>query len=210
MNKENMNILYAFAHIVLNPIFKILFRWEVKGKENIPQKGGVILAAHHESYLDPAIAGTASPRQIYFLAREELFQLGFFSWIIKRLNTIPISREQLQIGAFKKSLEILKKGKVLLLFPEGTRSPAGIISEGEKGVGLIASYANVPVIPVLIKGSGQALPKNRKWITSHKIFVVFGKPLYFANLDSESRKDAYQEFSDRIMKEMRKLAVFED
>ncbi len=203
-----MNILYAVAHIVLRPIFKILFRWEVKGKENIPQKGGVILAAHHESYLDPAIAGTASPRQIYFLAREELFQLGFFSWIIKRLNTIPISREQLQIGAFKKSLEILKKGKVLLLFPEGTRSPAGTISEGERGVGLIAAKANVPVIPVLIKGSGQALPRDKKWITTHKISLAFGKPLYFKDSGNKDKKDLYKEFSDRVMDEMKKLADF--
>ncbi|MBU1766928.1 MAG: 1-acyl-sn-glycerol-3-phosphate acyltransferase [Candidatus Omnitrophica bacterium] len=201
-----MNILYAFAHIILNPIFKILFRWDIKGKDNIPKRGGVILAAHHESYLDPMLVGTASPRQIYFLARKELFQLGCFSWLIKRLNTIPISREQLQIGTLKKSLQILKEGKVLLLFPEGTRSPAGTISEGEKGVGLIASKSNVPVIPVLIKGSGYALTRDTNRITPHKISVVFGKPLYFENLDSESKKDAYQEFTDRVMEEMRKLA----
>jgi 1-acyl-sn-glycerol-3-phosphate acyltransferase len=200
-----MNIYYAFAHIVLNPIFKILFRWEVKGKENIPKRGAVILAAHHESYLDPAVIGTASPRQIYFLAREELFQVGFFSWIIKHLNTIPISREQLQISTLRKSLEILKEGKVLLLFPEGTRSPAGTISEGERGVGLIAAKANVPVIPVLIKGSGEALPKNKKRITTHKISVIFGKPMYFEQSGNKDKKEFYQEFSDRVMEEMKKL-----
>ncbi|MCK4905648.1 1-acyl-sn-glycerol-3-phosphate acyltransferase [bacterium] len=201
-----MNILYAFAHIILNPIFKILFRWDIKGKENIPKRGGVILAAHHESYLDPMLVGTASPRQIYFLARKELFQLGCFSWLIKRLNTIPISREQLQIGTLKKSLQILKEGKALLLFPEGTRSSAGTISEGEKGIGLIASKSNVPVIPVLIKGSGYALTRDTNRITSHKIYVIFGKPLYFENLGSESKKNAYQEFTDRVMEKMRKLA----
>jgi len=201
-----MNILYTAAHIALNPIFKILFRWEVKGKENIPQKGGVILAAHHESYLDPLIAGTASPRQVYFLAREELFQLGFFSWLIKRVNSIPISREQLQLGTLKKSLEILKSGKVLLLFPEGTRSPAGIIRKGEKGVGLIAAKSNVPVIPVLIKGSGHAFPKNSKKITTHKISVIFGRPLYFKQSENKDKKGLYQEFADRVMEDMRKLA----
>lgn len=201
-----MNIFYSFAQIVLNPPLKILFRLEVKGKDNIPKSGGVILAAHHESYLDPVVAGTASPRQIYFLARKELFQLGFFSWLISHLNAMPISREQLQISTFKKSLEILKKGRVLLLFPEGTRSPAGIISKGERGVGLIAAKANVPVIPVLIKGSGNALPRGKKWITSHKISITFGKPLYFEKLEHKSRKDLYQEFVDKIMEEMKKLA----
>ena len=200
-----MNILYAFAHIILRPTLKILFRLEVKGKDNIPKRGGVILAAHHESFLDPVVAGTASPRQIYFLAREELFQLGFFSWIIKHLNTIPVSREQLQMSTAKKSLKILREGKVLLLFPEGTRSDADTIAEGKRGVGLIAEHVNVPVIPVFIKGSGQALPKNKKWITFHKVLVIFGKPLYFKKLEGKSHKETHQQFSDRVMEEMRKL-----
>jgi 1-acyl-sn-glycerol-3-phosphate acyltransferase len=203
-----MNILYAFAHIIGVPILKALFRLEVKGRDNIPKRGGVIFAAHHESYLDPVVVGIASPRQIYFLAREELFQLGFFSWIIKKLNALPISREQLHVSTAKKSLEILRKGGVLLLFPEGTRSPADTIAEGKRGVGLIAEHANVPVIPVLIKGSGQALPRNRKWITSHKVWVIFGKPLYFKNLEGKSHKETHQEFSDRVMEEIRKLASF--
>ncbi|MDD5454906.1 MAG: lysophospholipid acyltransferase family protein [Candidatus Ratteibacteria bacterium] len=202
-----MNIFYAFAHMMLTPILKVLFRLEVKGKNNIPKKGGVIFAAHHESYLDPVVVGVASPRQINFLAREELFQFGFFSWIIKNLNAIPISREQLQISTAKKSLETLKKGQVLLLFPEGTRSEAGTIAEGKRGVGLIAEHANVPVIPVLVKGSGQALPQNRKWITPHKVTVIFGKPLYMENIEDKPHKETHQQFSDRVMEEMRKLAV---
>ena len=121
------------------------------------------------------------------------------------MNSIPISREQLQLSTTKKALEILRKGEVLLLFPEGTRSPAGVISKGERGVGLIASRANVPVIPVMIVGSGHALPKDRKFISCHRISVVFGKPLYFKDLENKSKKDAYQEFSDRIMEEMKKL-----
>ncbi len=201
-----MNILYAVAHMTLRPLLKIAFRLEVKGRDNIPKKGGVILAAHHESYLDPLIAGTASPRQIYFLAREELFRLGFFSWLIKRVNAIPISREQVQIGTLKKSLQILKSGKVLLLFPEGTRSDAGTIAKGKRGVGLIAEHANVPVIPVLIKGSGKALPKNKKSITFHKITVIFGKPLHLNKPEIRSHKETHQEFSERVMDEMRKLA----
>jgi 1-acyl-sn-glycerol-3-phosphate acyltransferase len=196
--------------MALNPILKVLFRLESKGTENIPRRGGVIFAAHHESYLDPVVVGTASPRQIIFLAREELFQFNsLFAMLISKLNAIPISREQLQISTFKKSLEILKEGKVLLLFPEGTRSPAGTIAEGEKGVGLIAAKTNVPVIPVMIKGSGEAMPRNKKGISPHKISVVFGKPLYFKQSEVTDKKDSYQKFSDRVMDEMRKLAVFD-
>ncbi len=112
-----MNIFYAFAHSIIRPTLKILFRLEVKGRDNIPKRGGVILAAHHESFLDPVVAGTASPRQIYFLAREELFQLGFFSWIIKNLNTIPISREQIADEYCKKITGDFKERQSLITFP---------------------------------------------------------------------------------------------
>lgn len=200
-----MNIFYAFVHSMMRLVLKVLFRLEVKGRDNIPKRGGVILAANHTSFLDPVVASIASPRQVYFLAREELFQLGFFSWIIKNLNALPISRERMQISIARQSLGILRKGGALLLFPEGTRSPVDTIAEGKRGVGLIAAKTNVPVIPVFIKGSGHALPRNRKWITSHKVWVTFGKPLYFENLENTTNKETHQEFSDRIMEEIRKL-----
>ncbi len=205
-----MNIFYAFVHSISIPLLKVLFRLEVKGRENIPKRGGVILAAHHESFLDPVVASISSPRQVYFLAREELFEIKFFSGFIRRLNAMPISRERMQVSIVKKSLEILRKGGVLLLFPEGTRSPVGTIAEGKRGVGLIASHANAPVIPVFIKGSGQALPRNRKWITSHKVWVTFGKPLYPEISRDKTKKEYYQQFSDRVMEEIRKLANSQD
>ena len=200
-----MNLFYAFVHSIMRLVLKVLFRLEVKGRDNIPKRGGVILAAHHESFLDPVVVSIASPRQVYFLAREELFQLGFFSWIIRNLNALPISRERMQMGIARKSLEILRKGEVLLLFPEGTRSPADTIAEGKRGVGLIAYNANVPVIPVFVKGSGQALPRDRKWITSQKVWVVFGKPMYPEISEGKTKKETYQEFSDKVMEEMKKL-----
>lgn len=179
----------------------------MKGIENIPKRGGVILAANHESFLDPVAASIASPRQVYFLAREELFQVRFLSWIIKNLNAMPISREQLQVSIARKSLGILRKGRVLLLFPEGTRSPADTIAKGKRGVGLIAYNANVPVIPVFIKGSCQALPRNKKWITSHKVWVTFGKLLYPEASQDKTKKEYYQQFSDRVMEEIKKLSA---
>jgi len=202
-----MNLFYAFLHIIGIPILKALFRLEVKGRENIPDKGGVILASNHASYLDPIVVATASPRQLYFLAKEDLFKVKFLSWVVRRLNALPVLREKVQIATTRKSIEILKKGEILLLFPEGTRTATGEISEGKRGVGLIAKSTGVPVIPVLIEGSGEALPKDKRWISSHKVWVTFGRPLYPETIKVKGKKkEIYQTTSDRIMEEIRKLS----
>jgi 1-acyl-sn-glycerol-3-phosphate acyltransferase len=199
-----MNIFYAFCHIIGGPLLKVLFRLEVKGRDNIPKRGGVVLASNHASFLDPPAVAIASPRQLHFLAKENLFKVKVLSWFVRKTNALPISRERMQMSIARKSLEILRKGGALLLFPEGTRSSTGKIAEGKRGVGLIATKANVPVVPVFIKGSGKALPINKRWITSHKVRVIFGKPLYPKELKG---KESYQEFSDRVMEEIKKLSA---
>ena len=189
------------------PILKVLFNMEVRGKENVPKSGGVILAANHLSFLDPPAIAIASPRRVYFLARKELFKGKMFGWLIRELNAMPISNKKLRVGVIKKSLEILKEGEALLLFPEGTRSPAGTISGGKRGVGLIAYKAKVPVVPVLIKGSDKALAIGAKWISLRKISIVFGKPIEPEEIRSKANKDFYQELSDNVMAEIKKLSV---
>jgi 1-acyl-sn-glycerol-3-phosphate acyltransferase len=203
-----MNILYSFCHIIGRPLLKILFNLEVKGKENIPATGGVLLAANHASYLDPVVAGVASPRQLHFLAKEHLFEVRFLSWFARKTNVLPISRERIQVSITKKSLGILRKGGALLLFPEGTRSPSGTISEGKRGVGLIAYKANVPVVPVLIKGSDKALGRGAKWISVHKVSVTFSKPIYPEKSKEGTKKILYQRLSDKVMEEIKKMAGF--
>lgn len=205
-----MNILYSFCHIIGRPLLKVLFNLEVKGRKNIPATGGVILAANHVSFLDPPLVAISSPRQLHFLAREELFESRGFSWLISKLHAMPISRERMQVSITKKSLGILKNGEALLLFPEGTRIPSGTISKGKRGVGLIAYKADVPVVPVLIKGSDKALGREAKWISVHKVSVTFGKPIYPEKSKNKQSKNLYQELSDKVMEEIRKLAGFQD
>ncbi len=171
------------------PIVKILLRLRVLGRENIP-KGGVIIVANHTSNFDPPLLVLAAKRELYFLAKEELFSVSkFFSWLIKSFNALPLRR-----GAFSKRqlLEIrdlIRRGKAVLIFPEGTRSRDGKIGEFKPGVGFIAQFIKAPVVPCFVKGVKDSfIPRVcdrdlvkrslRNSLSFPKIEVRFGEVIY--------------------------------
>lgn len=151
----------------------------VKGKKNIPERGGFILACNHVSYLDPVIFGISCPRQLNYMARESLFENRLFGWFLAHVNVFAIKRYSADIGAIKEALARLKIGGGLLLFPEGTRSINGRLGEGQEGVGFLARKSNVPVVPAFIKGTEKAMPKGAKFIKPARLTVVFGPVMKF-------------------------------
>ncbi len=182
MKPAHFDFLYSFFHLLGIFIFKILFYMEVEGRENIPEEGPFILASNHLSFLDPPLLGISSPRKLYFLARKTLFKNKIFSAFIKRLGAIPIEREGSPM-ALRKGLDVLKEGKGLVIFPEGTRSRDGKLKNGKPGVGFLAIKGKCPVVPVFISGTDKALPVGAKFIKPTKIKVKIGKPLLFHDED---------------------------
>ncbi len=158
-------------------LFKLFFNWEVKGKENIPRKGGFIIASNHLSYLDSIVIGVASPRKLHYLAKSSLFKIPVLSFLIKIYGAIPIEREKKYSISIRKGLEILKRGGGVVIFPEGTRNPKGEVKIPKKGVAFLAYKTGVPVIPAKIKGTEKALFIGGKLIKPAKIKVIFGPPI---------------------------------
>lgn len=200
-------MLYRFCRFILRGLFKVLFHLEVKGSENVPQSGPVIIAANHASFLDPPLIGVALKRDVYFLARESLFKIWGFGWLIRETHAFPIKRGIFDPAGFKEIFNLLSSGKVLLLFPEGTRSRDGSLQEPRAGVGMIAYKMRVPVIPALITGSYNAWSRTSKRIKMTSVSVSLGKPVpldsYFKK---EKSKKTYKEISQRIMKEISTLS----
>jgi 1-acyl-sn-glycerol-3-phosphate acyltransferase len=184
---------------------RILFRFEVKGTEYIPQRDGALIASNHTSYFDPPLIGMAAPRHIFYFAKEELFD-SFLGPLIRFVNAIPVNRNQLDRKTLKQLLNIIGSGEVLLVFPEGTRSHNGELQEGKAGIGLLAYYARVPVIPAYISGSHDILPRNAKFIHFKKCSVQFGPPVELAQFYSEAKtKDMYYRISQEIMNSIKQL-----
>lgn len=179
----------------------------VTGAENIPARGGFILAANHTSYLDPLLLGAAVRRELYYMGREELFKRGALSaWVMRRLHTFPVKRHGGDLAALRTSLGILKQGGALGIFPEGTRVKHTNLKRGKPGIGFIVAKAGVPVIPAYIEGAFEALPHGRKTFKRHPVAVRIGEPIIFDAHAIDGRgKEVYQEVSDRIMARIAEL-----
>lgn len=185
-------------------IFKLIFRLRVFGKNYIPKKGGFILASNHISYLDPVALGVACPRQLNFMAKEELFSNPLFSWFILALGAFPVERDSADLSALKEAMQRVKTGEVLVLFPEGSRRFNGESKRPYPGIGFLAAKLDVPVIPAFIKGTEKALPSDTKFIRPHKISVYFGKQIYI------ERRLPYQDIALKIMEDIRHLSCVSD
>ncbi len=168
---------YSILRGLAIAVFKIFFAIKIEGKENIPNRGGAILASNHLSYLDPIILGIFVPRRVNFMAKEELFENFLFRRIIVKLGAFPIRREGIDGATYRKILKLLHKREVVVLFPEGTRSIDGTIGQLHTGIARIALKADVPLIPIIIWGTEKALPRGKKLLRLSKIRARAGKPL---------------------------------
>ncbi|MBP1764739.1 MAG: plsC [Firmicutes bacterium] len=193
-------ILYEFLRIIFSFILTVFFRWKVTGLDNIPKQGGVLICANHISNLDPPVIATAVPRALHYMAKEELFRLWGFGQIIRNLNAFPVRRGSADRTAIRTALGLLIAGKVVGIFPEGTRSKTGILGNPEPGVSLIAARAGVPIIPTAITGTNQIFCNGT---ILPQITIRFGRPISVEQ--GKIDKESLELLSQTIMTEISNL-----
>ena len=198
-------VLYRALKPVAVALMRLLFRLEVHGREQVPAAGPLLLVSNHVSLLDPPIVGGASPRDLHFMAKEELFGIPLLGWLIRRLNARPVKRDGSDGRALKTALRLLREGRALLVFPEGTRGVEGRLGEGKPGVGMLAVMSGATVVPVHVSGSGRALPAGRVVPRPAKVRVRFGPPLHFKAAGAEERKERYREVTREMMRAIAQL-----
>ena len=182
--------------------FKFFHSFRTSGTDNLPA-GPLILAPNHASYLDPPATGCGLFRVTYYLARHTLFKPPIASWLLPSIGSIPVNQNSPGPSSLKNIFEVFKNKGTLVLFPEGQRTFDGNLRKAEPGIGMIAARANVPVVPVHIIGSREAMPRNGSWHPFRPIRVVYGQPMRFSG-DPKSRED-FQKFADEIMSAISKL-----
>ena len=150
--------MYLFFRKLLSIFFHIKYKINVLHPENIPSgKGGYIIACNHQKYADPPMIAAVVRGKFSFMAKEELFRNPLFGWLIRRCGAFPVVRGSGDDAPIRESVGAVEKGRILVIFPEGTRSKDGTIGRMKSGVVLIASQAGTPVLPVCLRYSG----KNR-------------------------------------------------
>ena len=165
--------MYRLLCILLNLFFTVFFHQKVSGIENIPQSGGVIIAANHKSFWDPPVIGAALPRIVYWMAKQELFSIPVLGWIIK-VVAFPVRRGMADRNAIRKAMLLLAGGKAIAVFPEGTRSKTGELLPGQPGVAMLAIKAGVPIIPTAVIGTNKIFKQGSFF---PQIKVIFGQPI---------------------------------
>jgi 1-acyl-sn-glycerol-3-phosphate acyltransferase len=196
-----MNPYYWICYHLIKLMGRIFFRLRYVHRERMINHGPVILAANHQSFLDPPFAGSASDRAIYFLARRTLLDGPFLGWLLPKLNVIPVDSDSgKDRTALKALIRILRAGQGTLVFPEGQRTPDGNLQPALPGLGLVIAKTLAPVVPVRIFGAYAAWPIGQKWPRFRPVTVVVGQPIYFTADDLErAGKDLYMRLSQRVM-----------
>jgi 1-acyl-sn-glycerol-3-phosphate acyltransferase len=207
-------VYWVLKKIILGPWLRLLFRPWVEGLENIPASGGAILASNHMSFSDSILLPLMVPRRVTFLAKQEYFTgRGLKGWLSRlffsSVGQVPIDRSS--GSAAKAALEsgkrILADGKLLGIYPEGTRSPDGRLYRGKTGVARMALEARVPVIPCAMIDTDRVQPIGHALPRIHRVGVRIGKPLDFSRYDGlAGDRFVERSMADEIMYELMMLS----
>ena len=196
-------MLYWLGRFFFRLFYTLWYRIQVRGAGNLPDRGGVIVASNHLSYLDPPFVGSFLSRQVHFMAKKELFAFAPFGALLRGVGTFPVDRDKADRQAIKTALSILGNGGLICIFPEGSRSKTGELQEGALGMAFLAAKAQVPVLPAAIRVLA-GRPKICTWIPRlRKMSLTYGVPI--PPPPAKSGKEALQAFTGRVMEEIEKL-----
>jgi 1-acyl-sn-glycerol-3-phosphate acyltransferase len=201
-----MTPLYWMGYTLCNLVGKVAFDFKAYGRENLIEEGGAILASNHQSYLDPPCIGMACRNDIYYLARNTLYQRPLIGPLLKQLNTVPVDRDRGDVSSIKTIIRLLRSGQRVIIFPEGTRSSDGKLQPARAGLGMIIAKTLAPVVPVRVFGSYEALPRAGG-LKFRPVSVVVGKPMRFTEDDVKGDRDVYQTLSNRVMEKIASLEL---
>lgn len=205
---------FILKNLLLGPILKALFRPWVRGIENIPSSGAVILASNHLSFSDSIFLPLQSRRPVVFLAKSEYFtgkgiKGALTRWFFKATGQLPIDRSggKASEASLNTGLKVLGQGQVLGIYPEGTRSPDGRLFRGRTGIARMALEAKVPVVPVAMIDTEKVQPIGRRLPRIRRIGIIVGEPLDFSRFDGmEGDRVVLRAVTDEIMYELMKLS----
>ncbi len=203
-----MNLTYWLGHSFFRALARGLYDFRVVGSENMHFDGPAIIAANHVSFLDPPFIGQAFDETIYSFARKTLFDQPLVGKVLRQWQAIPVDRDKPDTASLKATIRLLKSGKKVLMFPEGTRSSDGKLQKGEAGVGLFLAKTGAPVLPVRIFGTYEAYPRGAKFLRPTQITLVIGQR-YQPDITSAAAhgRDLYQTLADEVMHRIAGLTI---
>lgn len=206
---------WLLKNLVVVPLLRVLFRFEIHGVHNVPKSGPAIMASNHMALLDSAFVPGAIPRHVAFLGKEQLFagkSLGarFVRSFMRAMGQLEIDRSggTASASSLGGGVDVLRAGKLLGIYPEGTRSPDGRLHRGRTGIARVLLDTPVPVVPIAVSGTEEILPRGAKFLRLGKrVIVTFGEPMDFSRYAGLAEdRFVLRAITDEIMHEIRRLS----
>jgi 1-acyl-sn-glycerol-3-phosphate acyltransferase len=201
-------IWYSLLQITAAGLYVGLLGGRAYHRERVPRRGGVLVVSNHQSYLDPILAAIPIYRPFNPMARATLFRVGAFSWLIRSVYAFPVKLGRADVGAMKEALRRLRAGRIVLVFPEGTRTRDGSIGQLQAGIILMAQRAGVPVLPMVIEGAYECWPRGRLLPTFGPVRVIYGEPVGAEQVREAPAEETIEEVRRRMIElqaEVRKI-----
>jgi 1-acyl-sn-glycerol-3-phosphate acyltransferase len=199
---------YYIARGLLIGLLKLLTRWRVKGRGNVPREGPVLVVANHLSLADPPLLGVSLGRKVIFMAKEELFRSPVSAYFVGGLGSFPVHRGRLDRGALRRSQQVLADGLALAMFPEASRSRSGKLKNALPGSALIACRGGVPILPVGITGTEKL--RGIGWLFRRpRLMVNIGQPFSLPPVEGRLTREKLAEYTELIMRRIAGLLPIE-
>lgn len=196
---RSQQISELIARCTARMTFLVAFRFRCTGRSHFPKQGGALICANHQSFLDPILVGAASDRRLNYIARKTLFRFQTFSRLISFWDAIPIDQQGSGLGGIKESLRRLRRGEMVLIFPEGSRTEDGEVATFKPGFCSLARRGRVPLLPVAFDGAFDAWPRWRPVPLPAPIHVCIGEPMPCDLIQSLTDEELIAELRQRIV-----------
>ncbi|MFM7060707.1 MAG: lysophospholipid acyltransferase family protein [Actinomycetes bacterium] len=204
---------YWVLKVILTPVMRLVFRVRVTGREHLPASGPVIVAANHRSFIDSLFIPLVVPRRVTFVAKADYFDDPRTAWFFRAVGQIPIRREggSASERALDSAAEVLERGEVFGIYPEGTRTRDGYLHKGRTGVARISLRTGAPIVPCGLVGTDEIQPTDRRLPRFfRRVEINFGRPIDPANyLDRAEDRLVLRQITDEVMFEIRELSGYE-
>ena len=195
---NRVDVAWAIGRPVMGGLTALMSRLRVYGRDRVPSSGGFVLAINHFHWIDIPAVGYASPRTLYFVAKQEAHVIPLLGWYIRLFGSFSVRRGESDREAVRRMREVVRDGHALGIFVEGTRQRAGVPGEVQPGAAMVALQENVPVVCAVIHGS-----QTWKLGSFAPVSIAFGEPMRFEGLPRGSK--GYREASQLIQEEMHHL-----
>ena len=199
--REEFDVAFLSLRAVFSPAFTLSFRLKTHGRDNVPREGAAILAANHASFLDPILVGICARRPVRFLVANDFYRSPRLHIALRWLGAIPVGGDAGMVRSFRHIGEVIRRGGLLGIFPEGGITRDGSMRPFRAGASVLALRMGVPLIPIHLGGTFEALPRYAKWPRFVPVTVRIGSPIPVAarrNPSSEEIADVSESLRSAV------------